>query len=49
MAYFLLAGQLPFEYNGDAQDMENIVHARYNFNGKIWADVSDEGLGFLMT
>lgn len=43
MTFFLLCGYLPFESSSNAQELDNILNARYSIDGDYWGDISKEG------
>ncbi|KAJ3172757.1 hypothetical protein HDU87_007845 [Geranomyces variabilis] len=49
LAYFLLSGYTPFDYDAatQADEINNILHCRYNFASEYWSDVSDVAKDFI--
>ncbi|KAJ3020537.1 hypothetical protein HKX48_000674 [Thoreauomyces humboldtii] len=49
LAYFLLCGYTPFDYDAatQADEISNILNGRYSFTSEYWADVSDVGKDFI--
>ncbi|KAI8925404.1 kinase-like domain-containing protein [Entophlyctis helioformis] len=44
MTFFLLCGYMPFDYmtKSSAEEMENILAARYSFDPEYWSEISDQ-------
>ncbi|KAJ3304324.1 hypothetical protein HDV03_002939 [Kappamyces sp. JEL0829] len=49
MSYFLLAGNLPFESQGqsNAKELDNITKAKFDFDGEYWSEISAEAKEFI--
>ena len=44
---FRLAGTLPFESASNAEEVDNVVHARYSYDDENWEDISFEGMNVI--